>query len=94
MNDCLKNKIEFIEKINKAIDGEILHIDNIKYEVFQVGKWYDEYLVITYKGGCIQARNCSGNSNEANFEEIANMLWSSQKYPRDTKAYKELKSNN
>ena len=94
MKDYLKNKIEFIEKINKAIQGEILNIDNIKYEVIQVGEWYDEYLVITYKGGCIQARNCNGNSNEANFEEISNMLWTSQKYPRDTKAYKELKNNN
>ena len=93
MTECVKRKISFIEKVNKAIEGELTNIESIAYDVIEKENRYDEFLVVHYYGGCIQARCCTGNSHSAILEELSNMLYTSQRFPRDTQAYKELKNN-
>ena len=97
INEELINKIKFVEGLNNAIVGNIPNITKISYDVFtsKVGDFYQEFVVLEYKGGCIQARNCYANSNLAILEEISKMGYTSQLYCRDTETYKELlKSEN
>lgn len=73
---CLKEKVDFVNKISKALEkNDKLSIDHITYDVF-VTK-YDilcEYLVVTYKGGACAVRVCNGNSLSAIFDEIAKLF--------------------
>lgn len=92
INECLQNKIMFVENLSKAVERSISHVDRISYVVFEDKQrgWTDEFVVVYYRGGAIQARNCNMNSNSAIFQEIANMLNSSQVYPQDTEQYKKF----
>ena len=92
INECLQNKIMFVENLSKVVERSISHVDRISYTVFEDKKhgWTDEFVVVYYRGGAIQARNCNMNSNSAIFQEIANMLNSSQVYPQDTEQYKKF----
>ena len=91
----LKNKISFVEGLSKAVGGKVSGIESLDYVVAVnavPAKEYciAEYLVVNYKGGAVQARNCSCNSNAAILEELAKMAYSSQVYCADTKVYKAL----
>lgn len=91
----LKNKISFVEGLSKAVGNKVSGVESLDYVVaFNAvpAKEYcvAEFLVVHYRGGAVQARNCSCNSNAAILEELAKMAYSSQVYCADTKAYKEL----
>ena len=91
----LKNKISFVDGLSKAVGNKVSGIESLDYVVaFNAvpAKEYcnAEYLVVHYKGGAIQARNCSCNSNAAILGELAKMVYSSQVYPEDTQAFSEL----
>lgn len=91
----LKNKISFVEGLSKAVANKVSGIESLDYVVaFHAvpAKEYcnAEFLVVHYRGGAVQARNCSCNSNAAILEELAKMVYSSQVYCADTKAYQEL----
>lgn len=89
LNNCLKNKIAFVKDLNVAVANRVSGIESVDYVVFEDldHGWYDEYLVVNYKGGAVQARNCAGNSNAAILEELAKMVYSSQVYCGDTETY-------
>lgn len=91
----LKNKISFVEGLSKAVANKVSGIESLDYVVAfpsVPAKEYciAEYLVVHYRGGAVQARNCLCNSNAAILEELAKMVYSSQVYPTDTEAYKKL----
>lgn len=88
----LRNKIAFVSDLNKAVANRVGGIESIDYNVIahKTKGWFNEYLVVRYNGGAIQARNCGGNSNAAILEELGKMVYSSQVYPEDTNAYKKL----
>lgn len=91
----LKNKISFVDGLSKAVGDKVSGIESLEYVVAfkavpTVNYCSAEYLVVHYKGGAIQARNCTGNSNAAILEELAKMAYSSQVYCADTRAYKAL----
>jgi len=93
----LKNKIEFVNEISTALTIGCRNIDRAEYVIFQSDKnpeWYTEFVVMHYRGGAIQARYCTGNSCGAIFEEIAQMLYTSQKFPQDTRDYLEFVKRN
>ena len=91
----IKNKLSFVDGLSKAVGDKVGGIESLDYAVAfrttpQVNYCSAEYLVVHYKGGAIQARNCSGNSNAAILEELTKMVYSSQVYPEDTQAFSEL----
>lgn len=92
ISEGLQNKIMFVAHLNEALQDQISNIENVAYEVFENKErgWTDEFVVVYYKGGAIQARNCNMNSKSAILQEIAKMLDSSQVYVNDTKCYKEM----
>lgn len=91
----LKNKISFVEGLSNAVSGKVSGIESLNYVLAYrvIGNTEcctKEYLVVNYRGGAVQARNCSCNSNAAILEELAKMIYSSQVYPEDTRAFDEL----
>lgn len=95
--ECLKElqgKIEFAKKIGKdCSEAERIGIVKIDYQVYYKDDEDEvkEWLVITYKGGAIAVRNCRGNSNSANFREIALMI--NGGYYDEVKGYREFLNN-
>lgn len=92
IKESLQNKILFVSHLNEAIQDKFPNVENIAYEVFEYKErgWTDEFAVVYYRGGAIQARNCNMNSNLAIFQEIAKMLDDSELYVADTRRYKEM----
>lgn len=92
IHETLKDKIKFVADLSKVVGGKVSGIESLDYVVakHKTQGWTDEYLVVKYKGGAIQARNCSWNSLAAIVEELGKMVYSSQVYPEDTKAYQKL----
>lgn len=91
----LKNKISFVEGLSKAVGGKVSGVESLNYVLaYRVIGNTDccvrEYLVVNYRGGAVQARNCSCNSNAAILGELAKMVYSSQEYPEDTQAFDKL----
>ena len=96
LNETLKDKIKFVADLSKVIGGKVSGIESLDYIVakHKTQDWIDEYLLVKYKGGAIQARNCSWNSLAAIVDELSKMIYSSQVYPKDTAAYQKLISEN
>lgn len=91
----LEMKKVFVSKISNAITEAKDYITKIEYVIIPEGSnYYTEYAVVSYRGGSIQARDCTANSITAILEEIVRMMYSSQIYPADTARYKEAISNN
>lgn len=92
MKDCLRAKVDFVKGLSNAVGGRVSGVESLDYAVFEhkTDGWYKEYLVVNYKGGAVQARNCSGNSNAAILEELSMMVYTSQRYYLDTEEYKKL----
>ena len=96
LSEAKRNKLAFVKELSKAVSGEIGGIfESVNYVVAypttgNTECWVEEYLVVTYSGGAVQARNCSCNSNAAILIELAKMVFSSQVYPEDTRAFSEL----
>ena len=90
----LKEKKEFIESLNSSFinNKHYTAVESIDYEVYEDGSYYKEYLIIHYNGGAITARNCTGNSAAAVFQEIARYLNSG--YYDEILTYNTYKSNN
>lgn len=72
-----------------VVATHVWNIESIDYVVFEdLGQgWYDEYLVVNYRGGAIQAINCPGDSNAAILEDLGKMVYSSQVFGIDTESY-------
>ena len=71
----LNKKRLFVEALSQAFNESVGHsIEKLDYDVFYVGDIRHEYLVVTYDGGAIAARNCCGDSLSAIFGEIARLF--------------------
>ena len=96
LSETKRNKLAFVKGLSKAVSGEIGGIfESVNYVLAypttgNTERCARECLVVTYRGGAMQARNCFGNSNAAILEELAKMAYSSQVYPEDTQAFSEL----
>ena len=91
-----QDKIEFVKGLDKAVSNKVGGIIKVEYVIFQHKEhesWINEYLVVKYRGGAIQARNCSMNSNGAILEELAKMAFSSQVYASELDTYQDLLKN-
>ncbi len=92
LEENYKKKIEFVAELSKAVGGRVSGIESLDYVVakHKLKGYVYEYVVVYYRGGAIQARNCNMNSNAAILEELAKMVYSSRVYCADTEAYNEL----
>ena len=71
----LNKKRLFVEALSQAFNESVGHsIEKLDYDVFYVDDIRYEYLVVTYDGGAIAARNCYGDSLSAIFGEIARLF--------------------
>ena len=71
----LNKKRLFVEALSQAFNESVGHsIEKLDYDVFYVDDILYEYLVITYDGGAIAARNCCGDSLSDIFDEIARLF--------------------
>lgn len=82
-HQMLKSKVAFVESINEALNKTVAEsklpipeVERVDYVVHlhSNGQWIDERVVITYRGGAIGVRNCSGTSCVGIFTEIAKLL--------------------
>ena len=76
-----RGKKRFIDHISKVFEDEYLmsNVAKVEYEVYSKAApdgdiWYTEFAVVTFVGGGKSVRNISGNSNNANFREIAKLI--------------------
>lgn len=74
LSDCKKEKIKFVEELNNTLTKYIHNVESIKYEFYNNGNGYYEYLVINYKGGAKAVRNCTGNSLSSILNEIVRLI--------------------
>ena len=71
----LNKKRLFVEALSQAFNESVGHsIEKLDYDVFYVDDIRYEYLIVTYDGGAIAARNCYGDSLSAIFGEIARLF--------------------
>lgn len=71
----LAKKQLFVEALSQAFNESVGHsIEKLDYDIFYVDDTLYEYLVVTYDGGAIAARNCYGDSLSAIFDEIARLF--------------------
>ena len=73
-----KKQIEFVNDLGKVISGQngITNVKSIEYKVFRSKdtSCITEYVVVTFKGGAISARNCTGNSQAFILSEISHLV--------------------
>lgn len=77
--NSLREKRAFIRQISTAFEMKPAgsSVDYIDFEAYEYDSEYlevVEYLVVHFNGGSISVRNISGNSNIANFKELAHMV--------------------
>lgn len=95
LSETMRNKLAFVKGLSEAVGGKVSGVESLDYVLAYrvIGNTeccVKEYLVVNYRGGAVQARNCSCNSNAAILGELAKMVYSSQEYPEDTQAFDEL----
>ena len=73
-----KEKNSFIRRLDLALTTPVpkgMTITGVDYEVWEREvegtTWYQEIIVLTFKGGGMLPISANGNSNSANFEAIA-----------------------
>lgn len=78
--EMYREKKTFIDNISKAFEAKHTGspVSSIKYEVYRrdfgIQTCFREYLVVHFVGGAISVRFVSGNSNAANFIELASLI--------------------
>jgi hypothetical protein len=69
-----QEKKDFIDRISEAFQNtKGSTVESVSYEVYenQEHGWYEEFVIITFFGGAISPFSANGNSNLANFQQIA-----------------------
>lgn len=88
----LVNKKLFLDRVSEAIVGQPhVPVTNVELQVWSDDpkkEFYDEFIIVTYSGGAIAVRIATGNSNTANFQELANMIRGG--YYDEVKGYREM----
>lgn len=78
--EMYRGKKFFINNISKVFELDSKsNVEKVGYEVYSKAApdgdiWYTEFAVVTFVGGGKSVRNISGNSNNANFREIAKLI--------------------
>ena len=78
--EMYRGKKFFINNISKVFELDSKsNVEKVEYEVYSKaapdgGIWYTEFAVVTFVGGGKSVRVISGNSNNANFREIAKLI--------------------
>lgn len=83
--NMLRKKKAFIDSLNTVfqIRPRTHSVDLVEYELYtkyvenedaQDYTYYQEYLVVTFKGGAKNVRNINGNSDTANFRELGQLI--------------------
>ena len=76
-------KKRFINHVSKVFEDEYLmsNVTKVEYEVYErVSKmdneslYYSEFVIVTFTSGAKSVRNVSGNSNNACFREIGQLI--------------------
>lgn len=68
----LKEKTDFVAGISEVVKKAHFGVNNLEYKVFvhKAQSYKREYLVVSYDGGAVCPRNCTGNSCLAILGEI------------------------
>lgn len=74
-----KRKKAFITKLSEALVISSTSVMSVDYEVYQKeldqdNAYFVEYIIVTFTGGAISVRSTNGNSDSANFKEIAKLI--------------------
>jgi hypothetical protein len=74
-----KSKKAFINKLSEAFEYSSTSVMSVDYEVYQKeidqnNTYFAEYVIVTFVGGAISVRSANGNSDSANFKEIAKLI--------------------
>ena len=78
--EMYRGKKFFINNISKVFELDSKsNVEKVDYEVYSKTApdgdiWYTEFAVVTFVGGGKSVRVISGNSNNANFREIAKLI--------------------
>lgn len=90
---CYIAKQAFVDKLSNAIGGQCSGVDAVTYEVFRQKKtgYYQEYVVMHYRGGAIAVRTVNGTSHSGILREIAKMVDGG--YYEEVDAYKSYQSS-
>lgn len=70
-----KKKIEFVKKLNEAIQFAGKNVEQVNYKIFESDSAVRELLEVIYKGGARAVRNCTGDSCYTIFEELGKLLY-------------------
>lgn len=95
--EMYKDKKMFVDNISKAFEVEPAGstVEKVDYEIytkeFNGTTYFEEYIVVTYRGGAKAARNATCNSNTANFITIGTLL--NGGYYDEVERYMNLESN-
>lgn len=85
--NSLASKKAFVQEINNALNNylelgmtePIGGFQNVRYEAFEVtlptGTYINEFIILTYRGGAIAAKNVTANSLLAIFSDINQLLY-------------------
>jgi hypothetical protein len=78
--EMFKSKKSFIDYLNRAFESNLAgeSVAKVEYEVY-TKEWhgepvFQEYLVVTFKGGTKSVRNINGNSNMTNLVELGKLV--------------------
>jgi hypothetical protein len=78
--EMFKSKKSFIDYLNRAFESNLAgeSIAKVAYEVY-TKEWrgepvFQEYLVVTFKGGMKSVRSINGNSNMTNLVELGKLV--------------------
>lgn len=76
-----KGKKLFTEHISKVFEDATLYsnVKKVEYEVYskfvdEVTTYYTEFIIVTYESGAFAVRNVSGNSNNAIFKSVGQLI--------------------
>ena len=77
--EMYRDKKVFVDNISKAFEASagssVVKIDYEVYEKDFCGETlFQEFLVVTFRGGAKSVRNANGNSNTANFRELGKLI--------------------
>ena len=79
MIQMYKIKKAFIDKLSEALEISTTTVKSVDYEVYQKEldqdtTYFEELIIVTFVGGAISVSSANGNSDSANFKEIARLI--------------------
>ena len=90
--EILTRKVKSVRELGDVISKYQPNVDSLDYEVYydDATMYYDEFLIINYKGGAKTIKDCTGNSFSAILSEVANYMETG--YYEEKERYNKIKS--